>query len=515
MNDMEDVLCVLDDARKKGVDLWLEEGELRYRAPKGRLTREEIERLRKYKGQIASLLNTMTASAPALSEQKIRGRFDRAPLAFSQLAHWRLHCLARRRVVRGVSSATTLRGPLSIEALKKALAETVRHHDALRTAIVVCDGVPYQEVRPSCDDELTVRDLTSLSESLRHTEATRLIDEYLAEKIDVTIEPLFKVWLLRIRDEEHILVLAMEHIISDGVSGNILLRDIFLVYVQVLEGKNLALAEVPIQFTDYAARQREAHAAWIASHEPYWSERLKGARRLRVPSGRAPRSVEEPGWGLLPIRIDSGLTSELRRCCKEKRTTLVMCVFAAYVAFFLRRCNAEEAVFLFHTDGRFIPATQAAIGYFAFRLYLRLRLPVHGTFDDLIGQVTKEYCNAHEHADYWWMESQEVPPEFTQNSCFNWVIRDFDSFSVESPEGTIVCSDFPFEQRTLPDLQVDAEPIVGLYECGDEIHGLLQFSFKSLSFESSERLAGGFLSFIKALLRLPESDLRHIPLMNQ
>lgn len=507
----QDVWNLLETICRKGAEIWLENGRVHYKAPKHALDSQDVRDLQASKGQIAAMLQCAAVGGSAGSKVIGAAGARIAPLAFSQLAHWNLHQLGDRRSVRGVATAVRLKGFIDIAALQKSLRNAVRRHSALRTRIGVSDGHAFQQILGSDDIEIPVFDLSALPRDARESEEKRLIRACLFAKIDVTRDPLFATAILHAGPQDHVLMLGMEHIISDGVSLNILLRDIFDSYVR----GDLSAPEPAMQFAEYAANQRGTHARWLQEHGAYWEERLRDCRHLPFPAPRRSGSVVPQGLALLELRIDRDLTATLRRWCRSNKTTLVMCMFAAYIAFILRRCQVSDAVFLYQSDGRFDPREREAIGYFAVRMCVRVGLRPGDTLLRLISRVTDEYCNSYEHMDFSYLDTPTPRPEYMRNTCFNWATRDADHFAIDTPTGRISVSDVPFEHRVVEGVQTDAEPVLGLYEAGDEIHGQLQFQLSQFSFEAVEEVWQDFMAFVQCLLVQPDAPLNTVPIFAQ
>ncbi|HWM71527.1 MAG TPA: amino acid adenylation domain-containing protein, partial [Steroidobacteraceae bacterium] len=478
-------------------------------------TAVEIERVRTHGGPVVSVLEGVSGTHSLEPRKEPRLRFRRVALAFSQLAHWHLYQLGERRSFCVIPCATRLQGRLNIDALRKGIGEIVRRHDALRARIVVCDGIPAQEIHESGNCDLTVNDLTGLSEGFRESEVKRLLDGYISDPIDVKVDPLSRFRLLRLREDDHVLVVEMEHIITDGFSMNVLLHEIFSAYVQAAKGRPISLPPVPVQFTDYAIWQRDTIKSWIEKHGAYWEERLKGCQRLRFPVGEDAYAARVSGWGIIPLRIEATMREELQDWSRQKRTTLVMSIFTAYVGLVLRWCNVPEAVILFRTDGRTNSQLEGAIGYFASALYLRVALLETDSFIDLMKRVTEEYCEAYEHADSSYMEAQDPPPDFIRNPCFNWVPQGPRNvrFELDGIDDALSVSRLPFEPRILENFERDTEPMVALIETDDEIGGGVQFPLDRLSVSTMTRFGRTLMFFIQELVRNPEQRVKDVQLL--
>lgn len=506
----ESVADVLGRIRRKGVKVWLNGGELRYRAPKGVLSREELEQLKSLSAPIVAFLESSGGGDITEPKLESRPRLGDAPLTYSQLAHWRHNRLAERPSVRSIATAMRLHGRLDVDLLRKSLAQVIRRHEALRTQIVAIDASPMQVIAPSLDCDLPVEDLTSLSTSSREDKVRSLFGRVVLGPVCVGVDPLLAVRLACLRDDEHVLVIGMEHIIGDVVSVNILLRDLFALYHQASSGQVAELPSVGVQFADYALWQAEAHRAWMAAHGSYWRQRLQGCGRLRFPF-EGITDAHRLGWGKVPVHFDASLKSGLREWCRQRRTTLVMGVLTAFVALVLRWCNVREAVFRYQTDGRFSPKVMNTIGYFASMLHLRVEILDGDTFSDLLDRVTLEYCRAYEHHDLSYLDAQVPLGESSRNCCFNWIASEPKSDSdVEGRQDAITAVRERFANPQLRTYDRDKEPVILLYDTDDEIVGGIHFPLARLAEHTMERFGRNLLVFLESLLRKPTGRINDI-----
>jgi hypothetical protein len=502
---------VLEGIRRKGVTLWFEDGRLRYKAPRGALTEHDKETLGASQARVAALLGTaadLAGSEPLLAP---RSRRDCAPLAFSQLAHWNLYRLGERTAIRQVAAAVRLRGPLHMDALRRAFAEVIRRHEALRTRIGMRERLPFQIIDESGDCELEVIDERSCPPDRREAQIQKQLEQLIMEPIDVARGPLTGMRILRLGDRDNVLAVAMEHMISDGFSRGIFLHDLFAGYSQALAGDVFSLPAVPIQFADYATWQQDALRSSIARHGSHWQERLGNCRRVSFPENGSV-SPGGPGWATVPLRIDGRLKAELREWSRLNRTTLVMSVFCAYVGLVLRWCHVAHAVIQYQSGSR-SPEVENAIGYFSSPLYLRMELLEHDTFLDLVARTTAEYCAAYEHADYSYLESRQPKPGFTCNTCFNWVPEEPAFGGANRLAEGLELSPVPFEHPMLKGLERDSEPFVLLQDTAQDIVGNIYFSRERLSPETMERFGRNLTVFLKALSRHPTTRVKDVVLI--
>jgi hypothetical protein len=512
LNALDGVADVLGSVRSKGVRLWSENGELHFRAPKGALAQEEIARLRLFRSEILTLLE-QGAHVPAASlEREPRDPSRCIPLTPSQLERWHFYRLNERPGVRLVASAMRVEGRLEVELLRQSVAAVVRRHEALRTRIVIIDGAPAQKITQAETFEFRVDDVAALAEPLQDSAAARLIQHFIAQPVQIATDPVLGVQAIRVSDDEHILVLAMEHIVSDGISLRILWRDLLNIYEDAQHSRNTLLPGIAVQFADYALWQHAEHESLTRRHAAYWEQRLSGCGRLRFRPDIKALPAPHPGWGRLPIRIDREVTGNLRKWCRLQQTTMSMTVFAAFAAVTLHWCKVSEGVFQYQTDGRRDPRLQNTIGLFATYLYLRISRQDNDSFARLIRRVTHEYCQAYEHADLPSSGSTDPRLAFACNSAFNWmpVTPEVDSSSQHTVLRTMRVSPFRFEHPIPQDVEIDHEPLIQLFEQQEEVVGHLYFAPNQLPAATMERFRANLLTSIRTLIAEPERPLNQL-----
>ncbi len=501
---------LLGDLYRRGVRLWADQGLLRYQAPAGSLTAEDLGLLKRWKPAILAQLERSAAAGPDVPEA---ATMRDLPLAFSQLSHWSLYRLDQKPAIRQIASATRMRGRLDLTALERSVAEIVRRHDALRIRVVRGEGEPAQEVLASRSIRIVVEHVSAREELEREAAVQGYIEQSILEPIDLTRDPLVAIRLVQLAPEDHVLIVTMEHIISDHYSMGIFLRELFAAYTQISQNEPLQLPVVALQFSDYCVDQRRGLGAWLDEHGAYWRERLGPTSRLVFPPDPDVPAGSEPGWGMAPFSLDTAFNRQLREWCRGRGTTLVIAMFTAYTAVLLRWCGVREALIQYQSDGRLDPDTENTIGYFASVLYLRVRLSGEGTLADLMRHVTEEYCSAYEHVDSCYMEAQLPRPEFSLNSGFNWVTEASapEVVSMGAGHGALECSPVLYSHPLLKIVDRDNEPIVRIFERPAEILGGIYFPRKRFSTAAMERFGREIVRFAKILVEHPQAQVLNVP----
>lgn len=498
--------------RGKGVTIWVEDGRVCYRTVKGVLTQQEIDALRRRKSEIIDYFQTSNAHATAEPPLVPQPDPNPAPLTFSQ--QWLWNVQGRQiRSFRTVYTAVRIAGPLDLDVLRLCVPELLSRHESLRTRILLTGDVPLQEVAPVTRDGVEIVALSGCPEDDRERRAQALIGTLICTPITLTSDPLWKVLVLEMSDEEHVLALAMDHLISDAVSIRILLRELLQAYTAAVRGVRLCLPKTSIQYRDYALWQQRQQSFWSAKNESFWRRQLAEGRRVPlfpgIPSDRTTLEFHS-----FPIQLTEKVSAALRSLSRQEATTLVMMVLCTYVALLLRWSNQSTLIVPFITMGRSRPELDNLIGYFAAPLFLRIELAENDSFLDLLKYVTQTYWEACEHDDFGRIAAQFPAPEFEPNSSFNWIPSEFtsadESFTDDLREGC-VGSEIrvqPFSIGPLPqgfdwEGAWDREPVVFFTENRDGIYGEIGWTGSSVSAEAIERFAKNFQSVAEAFVRDP------------
>jgi len=506
----------IEDLRKRGVRLWAENGQLRYRALKGALAPAELASLREVSGCIVSLLERDGGAQSATSESARRSSLAHAPVTYSQLSHWNWYHLGERRHIRQIAGALRLRGCFEIAGLRAALKEVLYRQEALRTQIVLIQGCPVQEISESVAPELEFCDLTQLRVQSQEVEVRRLIEEAILRQISVATDPLYAVRLLKLGERDYVLAATLEHSIADGFSLAVFLRDLFTAYGQAVRGNACALPEIGAQLADFARWQNSAERSWLDRHWPYWQAHLAGCSRLRFPADEPLTAGEHRGWGCVPFEINEPLKTSLQSWCRSRHTTLVLSVLSAYAALIVRWCAARDILIPYVTDGRTSPRLENTIGGFAASLPLRIALEEDDSLLDVLERVKQEYCSAYEHADAGYIDAQTPRPEFMRNASFNWQPTGarVDISALMGTEREIIAAPVTFDHPMLRFLERDTEPATVFVDTDRRVLGSVYFPLNRFSPATMQRFGRNILAFLNALLKQPGVRVKDVPLMS-
>ncbi|MDT5269206.1 MAG: hypothetical protein QOH49_1392 [Acidobacteriota bacterium] len=324
------------------------------------------------------------------------------PLSFAQQRLWFIDQLEPGSFYYNIPVALRLKGALDVSALVHTLDEVVRRHESLRTTFSEADGGPVQIIHPALPQSLKVVDLSGIGDAeQREGEARRLAGEEARQPFDLSTGPLLRASLLKLSDEEHVLLFTMHHIVSDGWSMGVLVREVSALYAAFAQGEESPLAELPVQYADYAAWQRNwLTGETLESQLSYWRGQLGGELTpLELPTDRPRPAVPSYKGARQVAALPKGLTDALKAISLEEGSTLFMTLLAAFNALMHHLSGRHDLVVGTDVANRNRAETEELIGFFINQLVLRTDLSGDPTFRELLGRVRAVSLGAYAHED--------------------------------------------------------------------------------------------------------------------
>ncbi|MBO0798436.1 MAG: non-ribosomal peptide synthetase, partial [Blastocatellia bacterium] len=260
-----------------------------------------------------------------------------APLSFAQRRLWFLEQMDRGSATYNISGGLRLQGDLERDALAASLDAIMRRHETLRTGFVTIEDTPVQVVHPPAAMPLPLSDLSSLPVAEREAEMQKLARAEASRPFDLATPPLWRLRLLRLHSEEHVLLLTFHHIIADGWSIEVFVRELARLhashasYAFEAAGQQGLLQELPIQYCDYAAWQSEQMASGkMDAQVEYWRGQLGGELPvLSLPTDRSRPAAQTHRGATAGIMINREITDRLKELSRSEGATLFMCLLAA------------------------------------------------------------------------------------------------------------------------------------------------------------------------------------------
>jgi amino acid adenylation domain-containing protein len=456
----------------------------------------------------------MEKRAAAAREQRIprRATDGPCPLSFAQELMWLLDHLIDTSAYH-VPRALRMKGRLNVEALEYALNRIVERHEVLRTTYREVDGQPMQFVSPSATVRLERIDLSGMGQEEREREAQRILVEEGRGKFDFVRDLMLRTVLLRMGDNDHILLLVSHHIASDGQSKAVLFRELKTFYLACCEGRQVQLPELPIQYSDYAIWQREwMQGEVLSEHLAFWKEQLAGAPMLLELPTDHPRPAAQSFEGARQfLRCPNGMLENFKSLCRKEGTTLFMTMLAAFGTLLYRWSGQDDMLIGTPVSGRSRTELEPLIGYFSNSVVLRLSLSGDPTFRELL-QQTKEVALAaysHQHLPFEKLVTEMQPQRDLSYSPMYQVM-----FSVGEHKDLGI--DLPGME--IAPIVIDRgvakfDMTLGMTELRHDLMCNIEYCSSLFEPSTMERLAHHFQNLLQGVVTNPDQHISQLPLL--
>jgi amino acid adenylation domain-containing protein len=470
-------------------------------------------------------------------------------LSFAQQRLWFFDQLEPGLSAYNIPAAVRLKGPLNLAALEQSLNEIVKRHESLRTTFGKVEGWPTQVIAPTLTIKLPVVDLRKLPASERETEVRRLVTAEAQRPFDLSQGPLLRGSVLRLGDEEHVGLLTMHHIVSDGWSTGILVREMATLYVAFCAGGSSPLPALPIQYADFAYWQRQwLQGEVLETQIAYWKEQLAFAepqldspraglsRATAIADGRELRATAQRSVAGAPALIDlptdhprpavqtfrgahqslvlpKHLQEGFKALSRQEGATQFMTLLAAFNVLLYRYTNQDDLIVGTPIANRNRLETEGLIGFFVNALVLRTDLSGNPSFRDLLRRVREVCLGAYGHQDLPFdrlVEELHVKRDLSRNPLFQvmFVLHNASLRTVGLPGLTLSPVEGDSETAHF-DLTLQIQ---------DTERGLTAaFVYNTDLFEAATiaRMLGNFQILLEAIVANPEQRLSDLPLLTE
>jgi amino acid adenylation domain-containing protein len=339
-----------------------------------------------------------SAAAPPLVPVPREGAL---PLSFSQQRLWFIDQLEPGSPLYNVPGALRVEGPLDSRVLTLCLGEIVRRHEALRTVFPAVEGSPLQVIEPAEPFPLPVVDLTGLAESAREAMARSLLRDEAVRPFDLACGPLLRGLLVRLAADDHAVALTLHHIVSDGWSLGILVRELTALYPALAAGRPSPLPELPVQYADFAVWQRSWLCGEILEQEiAFWRQQLAGLPPLlELPTDRPRPAVQSYRGAQRPVWLPAELTRQAEALARREGATLFMVLLAGFQALLAYYSGQDDLAVGSPIAGRTRAEIESLIGFFVNTLVLRGDLSGEPSFRETLARVRETALAAYLHQD--------------------------------------------------------------------------------------------------------------------
>nr|WP_256560316.1 non-ribosomal peptide synthase/polyketide synthase [Myxococcus dinghuensis] len=462
--------------------------------------------------KLAERLSTATqAKAPTLQRAP---RTEDLPLSFAQQRLWFVDQLQPGTTVYNNPFPLRLRGTLDEAVLRRTFEELVRRHEALRTTFANKDGQPVQKIHAASFVPMQRVDLSRIAqEAVRRAEALRLVNEEVGRSFDLSKGPLIRTLLLKLQPDEHILVLHVHHIVSDGWSLGVFKRELSMLYEAFRKRLPSPLPELPVQYADYAVWQRKwLSGATLAAEVGWWKQALEGAPvTLDLPVDKPRPAVFNHQGDVARLDLSLSLTEALEALAQREGVTSFMLLLAVFHTLLHRYSGQEDILVGSPIANRNLADTEGLIGFFVNTLVLRARPQPTLRFRELLKQVRDDTLGAYEHqaVPFEKLVEELLPTRDARRSPLFQVM-----FSLlNTPAGSV-----GIEELVVEEAESDVSPMA-MFELSLHVSrgpggfsGVLSYGTDLFAHESMERFCRDYERLLQGIVTDVDSRLGELPL---
>ncbi|MFP2933297.1 amino acid adenylation domain-containing protein, partial [Pyxidicoccus sp. 3LG] len=436
---------------------------------------------------------------------------DRAlPLSFAQQRLWYLDRLEPGNVAYNNAVALILRGTLDAAALGRALNEVVRRHEILRTTFTMADSGGVQRIAPSLEVPILLTEAPGASEDA----VERWAREQARRPFDLEAGPLLRVTMLRVHDAEHVLLLVLHHIVSDGWSAGVLMHELATLYAAFTQGRPPPLPELPVQYADYSVWQLEwMRGAELKAEQDWWRDVLADVPVLRLPTDRPRPPVQTYPGARLPVTVPRPLVDALSAVGRREGATPFMVLMAAWQVLLHAYSGQEDFAVGTPVAGRNRPELEPLVGCFINSIALRADLSGDPTFAELIGRVRRASLGAFAHQDVPFeklVEALHVARDLSHTPIFQTML-----VLHNTPAPELSMSGVSIRSRLVPTGATKLDVMLDLVETREGLTGGLEYNTDLFDADSMSRLLGHLLRLLEDVAAAPERRLSRFSLLSE
>ncbi|EEF58139.1 non-ribosomal peptide synthetase [Pedosphaera parvula] len=438
---------------------------------------------------------------------------EQAPLSSAQERIWFIGQIEAGSSLYNISAAFRMTGDLNIEALEWSLNEIIRRHENLRTTFVSIEGQPKALVAAATPLTLSFVD----QEVAAQTSLQQILDQSCraeaSSPFDLTKGPLLRIKLLRLNPDDHVLLLTMHHIISDGWSLELFYKEVAALYSSRIEGGESPLPELPIQYGDYAVWQRQSlRGKELEEDLAYWKGKLKGPLpTLEMPADRPRQNMDSRAGSVRRTRWPEELTQQVRKLARAEGITLFILLLAAFKVLLHRYTGLEDIIVGTPVANRNRSETEGLIGLFVNTLVLRTEISGSQTFKDFLIQVRNTMYEALEHKEASFEKLvEELNPE--RNLASNPIFQVM--FLIETN---------PARELKLPGLKIEPLPIdEGTAKCDiilfiadreDRLAPAVEYNTSLFDAATMDALLEHFQVLVEGIISDPNQRICDLPIL--
>lgn len=439
----------------------------------------------------------------------------RLPASWAQRRLWFIDQLEGGTAAYNMSLVVRLRGVLDQEALQKALDTIVQRHEVLRTIFVTVEGDPRQEIAADGHFALRVIDLSGHKEAKREEQVRRQKAEEAYGKFDLRVGPMIRGRLVRLQPEDHVLLVTLHHIVSDGWSIGVLINELTELYGAYRHGRSHSLEPMPIQYADYAQWQRQwLHGEELDRQLSYWRTCLNGAAPLlALPTDRPRPASQSYRGGNIAFVLNAQLSAQLRAFAQQREMTLFMLLYAGWAILLSRLSGQDDVVIGTPVANRQRPELEGLIGFLVNTLVLRVCVRSDSSVEEFLEQVREVTLGAYDHQDVAFeqvVEALQPQRSLSRHPLFQVMLSLQNAPKSELRlSGLTVTAEDAVDETSKFDLDLFLE------ERDDEIVCAVNFATDLFDRQTVERWMACFTALLKGMTEEVQSRIGDLPILSE
>ncbi|MBD2467741.1 non-ribosomal peptide synthetase [Nostoc sp. FACHB-145] len=437
------------------------------------------------------------------------------PVSFAQQRLWVLAQLEPDNPFYNMFKAVRLDGRINIEVLEHSLNEIIRRHEILRTTFSSEEGTPVQIIAPHATMKLAVVDLQRFSGQAQLQQLQDVATQDQLQPFDLTKGLLLRVTLVQLESESYALLLTMHHIIGDGWSMGVFIKELSSLYRGFLAGDTSSLPELPIQYADFTIWQRQwLQGKALQTQVNYWKQQLADAPPLlELPTDRPRPSVQTfRGW-CFSFQLDAELTASLKELSHKSGTTLFMTLMAAYATLLFRYSGQSDILLGTPIASRNQQEIEGLIGFFVNTLVMRTRLKGNPSFSELLIQVRSTCMDAYANQDVPFeqiVEALQIVRSLSHSPLFQvmFALQNAPMEQLETPELAVT----PLH---LDNVNAKVDLTLQMWEQGNCLQGFWQYNTDLFDEDRIARMSGHLQTLLAGIVANPQQSVGTLPLLTE
>ncbi|MCC5625548.1 condensation domain-containing protein, partial [Nostoc sp. CHAB 5715] len=480
------------------------------------------------KDKLLQRRSKLSPTQRSLLEKRLRGEVDSqleviprrsqtspAPLSFAQQRLWFLAQLEPDNPFYNILAAVRLQGQLNVGALQQSFNEIISRHEALRTNFQTREGQAVAVISQEKPITLSIFDISDLPENQQQAEIKQQAAQAAQQPFDISSDHLLRVKLLRLGEQEHIVLLTMHHIVSDGWSIGVLVEELATLYQAFCKGQPSPLPTLPIQYVDFAAWQRQwLQAEALETQISYWLKQLDNAPKvLQLPTDYPRPGIQTYRGATYSFELSKGLSTSLNKLSQQQGSTLFMTLLAGFQILLWRYTGQQDIVVGSPIANRNRAEIEGLIGFFVNTLVLQTNLARNPSFEELLKRVREVSLGAYAHQDLPFellVEQLQPQRSLSHTPLFQvmFILQNAPMSALELPGLTLT-------QLKSDSGTVQFDLTLEMIETESGLVGTFEYNTDLFAQSSIQRMVGHLQTLFEAIVANPQQRLSDLPLLTE